>query len=449
MDIFKPVLSVVKRSSIIPVMLIIIPIFLALCYIFTYGVNVVFWDQWELVPLIDDMLQGNLHFDQLFSQHNEHRIFFPRIAMLAIAYLTQYNNLAEMIVGWGILLLSFSLLFFIFREKNKNSKNYLLFFIPVAWLFFSTKQWENLLWGWQIQIFLCSLGFFMMVYGLEKMEKFDRYFFLALFGGFIASFSFFNGLLVWIAGAFYLLITRKNNTVLPAWILSSIVVYAVFFFHWIRPMGHPSPLFFSEHLRDTLVYFIANVGSGLSGWFGNTPTSIVTGITACIMGGFVLLAIFFGFRYDFQYKWIDKHAVWWTFVFFSLATSLMLALGRGGFGVAQSLSSRYVSFTIIGIIGIYCIFLHMYLQPGKKLLRYMFFGLLLIILAGIILGNLEGINAGKMNHDQREEMAFILLQYPNEPDHKLQLLYPNEEKVRELAPILERIGYNVFYFKNT
>ncbi len=53
---------------------------LYILYLITrYGIDVPFLDQWEFVPLLGNFRSGALSFHDLWAQHNEHRIFFPRL----------------------------------------------------------------------------------------------------------------------------------------------------------------------------------------------------------------------------------------------------------------------------------------------------------------------------------------------------------------------------------
>lgn len=444
MNIFRHILTIISQKRVLLLSLIIIPALLALLYILMFGVNVLSWDQWELVPLVNDLLQGKLNVSQLFSQHNEHRIFFPRVAMLSIAFLTHYNTIAEMVSSWILLIITFSILYLLFKKKFGVSNKQLALFIPVAWLFFSTKQWENLLWGWQIQIFLCTLGFFIVVYFLEKTEKINVYFTFALIGGIIASYSFFNGLLVWIAGLFYLLATGKNRNLLLAWLLSTIIIYGIYFFEWVRPLHHPSPLFIFHDPVGAVAYFLANVGSGFTGGIWDDPSRIRM---ASLFGGLILLAIIGGLRNDYKNNLFVENAPWWTFIVFSLGTSIFLSIGRGGFGTGQSLTPRYVTFTIIGIIGIFLILNKNFEKFGSRdaVVKYLFIGFTGLMVLGIILGNIEGYNKGRTIQYQREETVAILLNYTTESDDQLKKLYPSADVIRNYAPILEKYDYNVFH----
>src|SRR5262249_32186216 len=64
--------------------------------------------------------------------------------------------------------------------------------IPLAWLVFSLRQSENLLWGWQLQIPLAALG---AVVALAALETGGRWALpVGIGGALLASFSFPAGL---------------------------------------------------------------------------------------------------------------------------------------------------------------------------------------------------------------------------------------------------------------
>jgi hypothetical protein len=65
----------------LPAILIIMPVALVALYIFSFGVDVPFWDGWGLVSQLDQMESPDerLQLQDLWAQHNEDRIFFPRM----------------------------------------------------------------------------------------------------------------------------------------------------------------------------------------------------------------------------------------------------------------------------------------------------------------------------------------------------------------------------------
>src|SRR5215211_2075185 len=79
-------------------LLILIPAALPYLYVRAFGVNVVFADAWDMVLVFRKFFSGRLTFADLYAQHNEHRMFFPKGAELLLGLLTRYNNVAEMYV---------------------------------------------------------------------------------------------------------------------------------------------------------------------------------------------------------------------------------------------------------------------------------------------------------------------------------------------------------------
>lgn len=75
--------------------ILVLPSLALACYIAVFGASGVFWDEWEVVPLIKKMMSGTLSFGDFFGQQNEHRIPFARALILAIARVTKFNTLAE------------------------------------------------------------------------------------------------------------------------------------------------------------------------------------------------------------------------------------------------------------------------------------------------------------------------------------------------------------------
>src|SRR5205823_6120927 len=51
-------------------------------------------------PLFEKMQDGTLGVADFFAQHNEHRIFFPRLIFFALGRLTHWNIRTELWVVW-------------------------------------------------------------------------------------------------------------------------------------------------------------------------------------------------------------------------------------------------------------------------------------------------------------------------------------------------------------
>ena len=386
------------------------------------------------------MYTGSLSLSDLFSQHNEHRIFFPRIIMLILAHMTKYNNVAEMYISWILSLITSLVIFGMYLQYFGNSTRSLVKFIPIAWLLFSFRQYENILWGWQIQIYLCVLGFVASICMLEKVKKNDNNFLLAVFFGIVSSFSFVNGLFVWPIGLTYLILAKKIREKFSfAWALTGILIWGIYFYNWKVPQN--PPYFFSmiKNPIEIIMYFFVNIGSPLS-----------FEISSAFGNGILLFTLMLlTFVIIIKEKIIIENGKWVSFILFSLFSSISMMFGRSELGVVQALSSRYVTITSFGIIGIYLIVIDLYnrLENGTYKKYSLFYGIILsLILVGIIVGYEGGIYAGEKTLDTRELAKSNLIDYKSKTDDDLKLLYPDPYILRDRAKILERYGLNVFSF---
>jgi hypothetical protein len=181
-------------------LLVLLPAALALLYVHAFGVDVVFGDAWSVVRLLNEQSSGTFRVSDLFRPHNEHIMFFPNGIELLLVGVTKYNNLVEMyliqicsIVTLVTLLLACR---GIFRGDIKPWL--LLFFFPVSLLIFSFRQYENMLWGFQISFaFTQMFGVLALFLLYVSGRRFGKLAFVAaLASATVASFSNAQGLFV-------------------------------------------------------------------------------------------------------------------------------------------------------------------------------------------------------------------------------------------------------------
>jgi hypothetical protein len=176
----------------------LLPVFLSANFVWRFGVDVPFWDEWELAPLLRALHDGQLSFAALAAQHNEHRLLFPRAVMLALAGLTRWNARAEMWFGWSLLCGMGLVLFLQHRRALGGEAGSSWLFAPLPWLVFTLRQSENLIWGWQLQIFMAAFALLLSMASLEHDGW--GWFLAAIYFAVVSSFSFAAGLGVWPAG---------------------------------------------------------------------------------------------------------------------------------------------------------------------------------------------------------------------------------------------------------
>lgn len=418
--------------------LLILPAVLAFFFITRYGVNVVFWDAWARIPLMEHYYMGTLSFNDLFAQHNEHRIFFFKIIFLIITPLTHWNVVMEIYLSWILIICTCLSLFYLYSRYWGFSKQSMILFLPIPWLLFMFRQGEGLLQGDQFCAYLCIFWFIISVTFIELSEKIDYKFGIALIGAIISTFSFFNGLLIWPIGFFLiLLIKNKKRMFLGVWGFMGIVNYIIYFYDWVKPVQHPSIFYIINNPIGGLEYFIANIGSPLG---YDLTSSISMGLL--IIGISIYLAVVL-----LKNNLVQQNAIWLSITFFSVGSSVMMTLGRGGFGVIQAISSRYVAFTVFGIIGLYLIMLAIHRTFKNKNWGFsLLFGVIIgIIVFGIINGNISEVVSAENSNDLHQQLPNYLLGYSTATDDQLKQLYPDPTVVRQRAKFLEEHHLNVFY----
>jgi hypothetical protein len=97
------------------------PAILYFWYVHAYGVNVIFWDEWDVVPAIHNWYQHTLTFSMLWAQYNEHRMIIPKLLDLLSARLTHFNTKDSMYGGVGMLAASFAAFVVLCRRSSHVS----------------------------------------------------------------------------------------------------------------------------------------------------------------------------------------------------------------------------------------------------------------------------------------------------------------------------------------
>src|ERR687897_18750 len=315
---FRLILAVVSW------LFVLIPAALPYLYVRAFGVNVVFADAWDMVLVFRKFSSGRLTFADLYAQHNEHRMFFPKGAELLLGLLTRYNNVAEMYVVVSCFLITAAVLLVAFRREIGLP---LIFFVPVALLIFSFRQYENMLWGFQISFAFTQTFGVLALYLLSSSGRsnFGAYAFAAALGSAtIASFSTAQGLLVWPAGLLRLLlgsVARPGKKVLLShWGLVGVAEWVAYFVDYHTPRGHPPLLDALHHIGTAPGHFLTLLGSAL---FWQPEHAYEGGLVI----GCLALAMFLA---TYGRGVLRQLPFWISLLFYSLLILATITLGRSG-----------------------------------------------------------------------------------------------------------------------
>ncbi|MCP4111930.1 MAG: hypothetical protein GY749_41440 [Desulfobacteraceae bacterium] len=328
------------------------PLFLFLL-ITRYWVNIPSVDQWFLSAIFGKYCSGTLSFSDLFAQHNECRLFFPKLIFLFAGLITGWDVRVEMCITLTLVcFVSFNLFNLLRRisEISMIEKLRLLSIINI--LMFSTVQYENWLWGIQlvvyIPVFLLTAGLLINMSGMSVRLKLTCSAILSA----IATFSFANGMVLWILLLpFNLLLETSHEKKTGS--LFYIVLYFILFFSvaglyfkdYSRPIHHPPLTAALSDPAAAVRYFLIWTGTPFAPFklSGRLPFYIAT-------GGFIIFLSVSITAYNVRMKSDARRLAcfypWFVIGIYSLISGITTTLGRVGFGVGQASSSRYAASSI-------------------------------------------------------------------------------------------------------
>lgn len=412
--------------------------------ILVYGVNVPYWDQWEVADLIVKAFDGTLSLRDLTVQQNESRLVFPRLLFIGLAYLTGYDVRYEM---WGSFCLACLVAYNVYRlgrltvGGNRRQEVFLLYLASL--LIFSLVQWENWFWGIQLIVFVpvaCVTSVISLSYSSLSVEtKFAASAMLAT----LSTFSFANGMVCWVIVIPVLALqTRKELKTKPwlmgCWLLGFAVNVGLYFFNYIKPSQHPSFTDAWTKLFAVLGYFLALLGAPL-GW-GTKLNSLYQAIAL----GFAMAAMFlllstYVWRHRDESLVLYRTLGWLTLGSYTLVSAGVMTLGRLGLGIETALASRYGTFTfplIVALVYLVPIVLDIYSkQRLPRLERWTFHCAILLSIVLILLHFTT----------TRSALGAVERNWRNRLQGKAELLFvstlPRESLTRSMYPGLKELKY--------
>ncbi|MDZ8078385.1 MAG: hypothetical protein RMX35_04645 [Nostoc sp. DcaGUA01] len=432
-----------------------LPVVLLFWFVATFSVNVPFGDDWALVNFFANIHSGTANFRDFFSQHNEHRILFPRIIFGVLAFSSKWNIKLETYFIFLLALVNFAILYKI-AACNWNKGNQVLFNlfnITICIAHFSLNQYENLLWGFQIAWLFINTCLILAIFILTVPKNLlpNIRLLLASLCCFIASFSSAHGLLSWVAilPSVYFLegIDKQKKIRILLWMGLFAFCVAIYSIGYEKPSHHPTILFIFQKPLIASKYFLTLIGFSL---FKNTLPPVLTGLIILLIFSFFNLLAFT----NQQSKFVNKAAPWLSLGWFAILFASMTTIGRAGFGVEQATSSRYVSVSILLVIS--CLqlcglwILYKWQEPPKKIYIFSVFCLSFVISLSIYSSTnsiAEGQNISlqrKAGQNCLEIIHYIDKSINNSPSNCLNFIFPDQVLIRQLSPVLQKLEFRHF-----
>ena len=446
----------------------LIPFAFLLWFVTSFGVNVPYADQWEMVPLFQNIISGKATFQLFFAQQNEHRILFPKLIISALALLSGWNIQLELYFSVALAAIMYlSLLKISFDQAERHNQLFHIANISTCLIVFSVVQWENWLWGFQIAWFLVDACLVVAVLALSSSvcTTLQTKFTVAAVACFIASFSLAHGLLTWIAVVPSLRSCCKDfrqfRKASVLWLGLFLAACVLYFIGYHKPPQTPDLWFVIKEPRLAANYFLTLLGSPLACYSG---FSEILGLVTLASFGFFVVRYVKKAGSSFS----NDAAPWISLGCFVILFSLMTTVGRAGFGVAQASTSRYTTITILLLVALVQLWQLMRqtasktLDPAaslndakdpKGLSNTLIIGVLtsLVMLTSINSLPLVEVLRSRLQYGQvcLEAVDYVARSLDNciqllYPEIELQSHYPNIMSISDRTKILNRIGFRRF-----
>jgi hypothetical protein len=343
-------ICIVTAAGVVPAMMFF--------FVSVLGVNVPWMDEWDWLGLIMAVQHGSMYFidDYLrhfsiisypWSQHNEHRVFFPGILVAALSLLGGWNQKREELISVAIVSLELALVWRMMR-RSMPVKALPYTFLAASLILFSLAQYENWTWGFQIAWFMgCGLAL-LSVFLLTQKELSSSNFAGALAASIASSCSLFFGLMSVPVGA-AILIARRDvpSWTRIVWVVSGAMLTSLYFVNYNLPQnsGHVQNL---GQFSQVLVFIFLYLGSLMGGW----SSPLLASTFGCAG---ILIYAFAAVRYVTLARTSDSSAhlylPWLGLGTFCVLGALTTSVGRVGWlrllGPGAALASRYTTVTAL------------------------------------------------------------------------------------------------------
>jgi hypothetical protein len=325
-------------------MVLLLPAAAYFWLIHQYGSNVVWYDQWSDINLISHTYSHSLTISSLWAQHNENRIFFPNLIVLALASTTHFNVLIEEYLSAVLLSVAAGLI--VFAHKRRSTSVPLIYYLPPIAVIFTFVQCQDTLWGFQLAWYLVMLSMAAAFCLLDKQTIGAIVLAGACAAAIVGSFSSLQGLLIWPAGLVLMYHRRRSPRVIVAWIAAGIATGALYFYNFSFQSSGSRPSFVFHHPGRAIEFFFTGLG------ISNFAIGVVV----------FTIAIWVLFFYGIRREDGDGGPLGVALIVFGLLFAALTTESRAQDQVTTSY--RYVTFDLLVVAGCYLALL------GRPTLRW-------------------------------------------------------------------------------
>jgi hypothetical protein len=312
-----------------------------------YQVNAIVGDQWDDVHMVALNYRHFPDWTSLWSVHTDNRVFFPNLIVVGLAHTVSLNVEVEEYLS--ALMLFGAVTLFIWAHKRRSPATPLLYYCPIAFLMLSFVQWQNALWGFQMAWYLIVFAFALTVYLLDRPQLGRLVFIGAALAAVVGSYSSLQGLLIWPVGLVLLYHRRRPTWTFVSWVVAGVAT-AAWYFHDYHTAA-VGPQYALERPLQSIKFFLFALGDivGLQVKSGSPANAGVMAFGAVILVLAIFVLLKWGIRRDEQ----SGAPIGVAMIAFGLLFDLLITEGRVFFGFVGASQSRYTTYDVMVLAGIY------------------------------------------------------------------------------------------------
>ena len=337
--------SVIPRRALL-IGLWSLPAICAFYIMWTHWVPVPFWDEWDTPGAqLASYYRGTLTFAELCSQHNEHRLLFPRLVWLPLAIVAGWDVRHGMVLTFCFVCLGAAGLYQLLRSSNGPAVGRAFVFGLMNLVLFSPRQYETFLVGAQGQTFVPT---FMLVLALIvnlSGKSLRTKTIVNAVAAHVSTFSFGNGMLVWLL-AFPL---ETQSADVPAnrprqrilwravYILAAGLSVASYFISYRHPSTTPPLVSPIAQLPGFVRFVVVWIGS-----LFNVGAPALCGAIVLFIFGVLAAVALWQIRRTGTWR---SHYPWLVLGCYALISGCVAAIARLGFDYSMAGDARYTAFS--------------------------------------------------------------------------------------------------------
>jgi hypothetical protein len=342
-----------RAETLATMVLLLVPVAMYIGFIHEYGVNAIWYDQWDNVALLTHSTfyfhsyVGHTDLSMLWAQHNENRMLFPNFIVLALGALTHFNIVTELYLSAVILVIAFSLI--VFGHWRDLGIRHPILYVPLGFLVFSFGQYGDTLFGFQVAWYLIFLALAVVIFLLNTFRVEWIVLSAAIATAIVGSYSSIEGLLIWPVGIVLLLWRHGKRSHFVAWIVAAIATGAIYFYNFDFSTSSGGGGYLKAHPIAVLEFFFFNIGdiAGAPLRAGASNPDVLTLGVLIFLLALVCLVVYA------RPGHLSKSPVGPALIIFGLLFAATVAYGRSSEGLFVASQSRYATFNLLILGGCY------------------------------------------------------------------------------------------------